>query len=112
MYPKFLNFPFWSDLSKWWKNFKNKWHVKTPRQKWFVVYEIGVKLSKLIGITVYENVQLRWYSYFPGVIGLIYFSTVFYTLWYYSMKGEFSRGLQCTSSFGIVISVSCVSLRL
>lgn len=79
--------------------------MKTPKQKWIVMYSIGAKFSDLIGVTVYGDMQNYWYSYFPGIMGLIYFLTVFYTLWNYFLKGEFSKGMQSTCSIGIVCSV-------
>lgn len=80
--------------------------MKTPKQKWLVIYWIGAKFSELIGVTVYGDMQNYWYSYFPGIMGLIYFLTVFHTTWRYFLKGEFSKGMQSTCPLGIVCSVS------
>lgn len=85
---------------------KYKWHKTAPKQKWLVIYGIGAKCSDLIGVSVYGDMQNYWYSYFPGVMGSIYFLTVFYTLWYYFVRGEFARGMQSTCPLGMVCSVS------
>lgn len=90
---------------EWWKKYKKEWQLKTPKQKWLLIYSIGAKMSDLIGVTTFGDVRNYWYSYFPGFVGLIYFSTVIYTLGFYFTKGEFARGMQCTCTIGVVFSV-------
>lgn len=95
-------------FNKRWMRFKEKWQMKTPKQKWLFIYAFGARASDLIGITVYGNMQNYWFSYFPGLMGIFYFSTVFYTLWYYITIGEIARGMQSTSMVGIVVTVSWI----
>lgn len=90
---------------KSWRKFHEDWRMKTPKQKWFFIYGIGAKICDSMGVRVYSDMKNYWYSYFNGFIGIIYLGTLLYTLWFYFVKGEFARGLQCTCTIGIVFSV-------
>lgn len=106
MQPESTKTSIWRDTSRRWRALKNDWRMKTPKQKWLLVYNVGAKMSDLIGVTVYGDMKNYWYSYVPGIMGIIYFLTVFYTSWIYYVKGEIFKGMQPTCYFGIVISVS------
>lgn len=88
------------------RRFKREYQLKSPKQKWLVIYSIGAKMSEMIGVTCYGDVKNYWYSYFPGLVGLTYFFTVIYTLWFYFARGDIARGLQCTCTIGIVFTVN------
>lgn len=95
-----------SSLRRQWKMLIEKWRTGSPEQKWKIVYLVGAKASEVIGVTVYGDLVIHWYSYMPGLFGFIHLTSIFYTLLHYSLEGNYSRGLECTCSIGIVISVS------
>lgn len=86
--------------------------MKTPKQKWLIVYNAAKIPSEMIGIRVFGDAKVNWYSCMPGVLGLIYFYTVFYALWFYYQRNEVLRGLQATCTFGMVTSVSIQSILI
>lgn len=88
------------------RRFRKEWLIKTPQQKWLLIYDAAAMMSKLIGITVYGDMKIYWYSFFLGFVGAIHYSTVFYTRTNYFVKGEYAKSMQCTWTIGIVVSVS------
>lgn len=79
------------------RNIYTEWSSKTPLRKWCYLYGIGKISTKMIGITVFEDDQtLSWYSY----MGYIYYGfctmLAIYTIVYYSLQGESSKGFSCT----------------
>lgn len=92
-------------LFKLMKSIKREWYLRTPRQKWMLIYWIGAKASESIGVTVYGDMNNHWYSYFPGFVGFLYQSMVLYTLVHNFVEGDYAKGLQCTCWLGVTISV-------
>lgn len=86
-----------------------EWRTKTPKQKWQTIYDIGAILSESIGVTIYTTMENYWYSYVSEVLVYVFFLTASYTIWYYFGQGEYFRGLQATSAFGIIFSVKYLS---
>lgn len=80
--------------------------MKTPKQKWQIVYNIGGYLSESVGCTVYTTMKNYWYTYIAEVLVFTYFVLTLYTMWYYSREEEYFRGLQGTCSIGIVFVVN------
>lgn len=87
------------------KNFKEEWRMKTPKQKWQFVYNLAAKSGELIGIRVYTDLKVNWFSYFGLLLGVIHIPAVTYTLWISHQKGELLKGMQCLCTLGIMISV-------
>lgn len=87
-------------------NFKEEWHLKTPKQKWLFIYYIPAKMCEVLGIRVFTDSKINWFSYFPLVVAMIHFPSVLYTLWIYHKRGEILIGMQCLCTTGIMISVS------
>lgn len=92
--------------------FKGEWRKKTPKQKWLFIYNIAAKSSEAIGIRVYTDLKITWFSYFGAAMGLVHFPCVFHTLWISYKKGELLKGMQCTCTCAIMISVRYNSVTL
>lgn len=92
-------------LFKRWRRITREWYLRTPRQKWMLIYGIGAKASEAIGVTVYGDMNNYWYSYFPGLVGMVYSSMLLYTVVHNFAKGDYTKGLQCTCWIGVLISV-------
>lgn len=88
------------------KRFTESWRVKTPKQKWEIVYYIGGILCETIGVTVFTTLKNDWYAYLSELNSSLYLSTSLYTLWYYCEKREYFRGIQGLCSAGIVFAVN------
>lgn len=97
-------------LRELWVRIKHEWNIRSPGQRWRIVYLIGKASSDLIGVTVYGDMKNYWYSYFPGLMGFFHISMVFYTVWYYFSRGEYKRGMECTITSGFVITVLRIRL--
>lgn len=95
-----------SGLLKEFQRFFRGWHLRTPKQKWNIVYLVGAKTSEVIGVTVYGDMQIYWYTYMPALTVLMHLYLTFYTIWYYFKDGHYKRGMECTCSIGFAISVS------
>lgn len=87
-------------LSEWWK-------AKTSRQKWRSLYSIPETMMRLVGVRVFSDCQLNWYSHLGNVLVLYYTSMVLHTLYYYNKKDQFFFGTRCLCGTGILISVNC-----
>lgn len=88
---------------------RNKWHLRTPFQKWCYLYGIGRVCLIPVGFTLYkedQTIQLR--SMFLVVCLAAYLLLSVYTTLYYTIHGAFSRGLLCTCLLGVGLSV-CVN---
>lgn len=44
--------------------------MKSPKQKWLIVYNAAKIPSEMIGIRVFGDARVNWYSYMPGAMGL------------------------------------------
>lgn len=95
----------WCELS----TIYNEWHTFTPTRKWLMFHNLGRKFSKSIGVRVYADAKIKWYSYSMAVLVAVYFSLATYTFYYYAKDGQILEGLKCWSISGLYISV-CVSL--
>lgn len=92
-------------LLKEFQRFLREWHMRTPKQKWLIVYLVGAKTSEAIGITVYGDMQIYWYTYMPGLMGSMHIFLTIYTMWFNFKDGYYKKGMECTCSIGFAISV-------
>lgn len=88
------------------KDLTDKWHLRTPKQKWLLIYTVAAEASEIIGVTVYGDLKIHWYTYVPGLFCLLHLTMILTTLSKYSMEGNYARGLECTCSSGMMIAVS------
>lgn len=96
------------DLLKKFQINRKKWLSKTPKEKFNVLYEIGNKMCRLVGIRIFSDMKVYWYTASDGIMYAIYFLLVIYTIVYYTKIDEFLRGLQSTVVIGIVVTVSYI----
>lgn len=78
---------------------------KTPKEKWEIVFNVGSKMFRLLGIEVFLGIKNRWYSYIGAILIFDYIFLISYTLWYYFRKNEYLKGLECTYTAGTVALV-------
>lgn len=104
--------PFGSFQSRY-KDFKEKWHNKTPKEKWQSVYNFSKMTCEIIGIRVLSDIKNYWYTISCGLDGILYFVLVTYTVQYYFRRGEYIRSMECTCLIGIVVLVSfCINFEI
>lgn len=82
-----------------------KWRIKTPKQKWQFIYNIGDFMCDLVGIRVFKDLKNYWYTASCGLGASVYFITVTYTMIYYFKQNAFLRGVQCLCLFGHAVTV-------
>lgn len=92
-------------LVKQFRKFQYEWNLRSPKQKWQVVFNFGAKISEILGIRVYTDAKNDWYSYFGSVMAIAYAILVSYTIWFHSTRGDFLKGIECTYTAGIVTTV-------
>lgn len=84
---------------------KERWQFKSPPQIWDFIIEIGRITSNLMGVHVFDHMKNNWFSATGGVLLIVYFILDIYTFQYYSLRGEFARGLECLHVVGVVMGV-------
>lgn len=87
-------------IRDWWKN-------KTPAEKWDSIMQIGIVPGHLIGVHLFCDLIINWYSASCGVMIAMFFTLNFYTIQYYLRQGAFVRGMECTYLLGVVVGVRC-----
>lgn len=85
---------------------RQKWQLKTPKQKFAAIFDTGRMASEALGIRVYSDMKTYWYTPFAGVVILTCFALIFYTIPFYCLRNEFIRSIECTCPLGIIIPVS------
>lgn len=105
--PKLLN------PKKVFNEFEEEWRKKTPGQKWQTLYSFCDKVAKnIVGIRVFSDMKVNWFSYSGGACSFLYFIFVFYTLWKSHDRGDLLIGMQCTCTTGMLIVVGPKSILL
>lgn len=81
------------------------WQVKSPAEKWDLIYNIGKVAGDLIGVHLFRDVRIFWYSGSCALMIATFFILVLYTVQYYLLRGDYIRGMECTYLTGVVIGV-------
>lgn len=85
---------------------RKHWSSLTPFRKWCYFYGIGKACLKPHGYSVYNNNLNNRIRAYPLTFWIsVYFALVFYTVFYYTKNGEFSKCLPCTCLFCLGVSV-------
>lgn len=63
-------------------------------------------MFEMVGVRVYGDCNLNWYSHLGNFMIAYYISMVTHTIYYWGMKGQFFFGLRCLCGMGIMISVN------
>lgn len=110
---KMINMKVWTDSGSGCFNLRakirtisEKWHLKTSKEKFLMLYGIPKWMFEVVGVRVYGDCHLNLYSQFGNVLVVYYLSMVSYTIYYWTCKGQFVYGLRCLCGMGIMISVS------
>lgn len=89
----------------WLKIFKHNWHIKTPKRKWKFIYNGADMLCELIGVRVYSDMENYWFTYSAGAVFIFHSMLMAYTIQYYAKQSQILKGMECTCSIGIAITV-------
>lgn len=82
----------------WWQN-------KNPEQKWDFIIEIGNVPGELIGVRVFSDMKLCWYTGVTAAMIATYFLLNIYTIQYYVRRGEIVRSVEGLCVVGVVVGV-------
>lgn len=82
-----------------------KWDSSTSKDKFLFLYNIPKNMFEMVGVRVYGDCELNWYSHLGNFMIAYYLSMTSYTLYYWSEKGQFLHGTRCLCGMGIMISV-------
>lgn len=88
------------------RTISEQWRMKTPKEKFLMLYGIPRKMFEIVGVRVYGDCQLNLFSHFGNLLVVYYLSMVSYTIYYWTCKGQFVYGLRCLCGMGIMISVN------
>lgn len=84
---------------------KYTWSRRTPKQKWNAIYNFTKFLANLIQIGILDDRENGPLMYAPLISGVAYYTSAIYTIYYYSMNGQFYESLSCFCMFGVLTSV-------
>lgn len=85
---------------------KSDWALKTPKQKWDLLYNVGKFPSKIMGLRTYIGLDVNWHSSLCGVVILTCNFLVFYTIVDNFRQNEYIKIVENCGSLGILASVS------
>lgn len=92
------------------QNVRNQLFAETPKQKFKLIYFIGNMISKSVGVHVYSDLKVNWYTGICGFLGFIYLLLCIYTFQNYFHQNNLVRAFQCTCLTGITIIVRVLLL--
>lgn len=88
----------------------NEWPTLTPKRKLLILFNLGKYSCLAVGVRLYLDAKIKWYSYFLVVVIGVYYSLAMYTMVYHAMDGHILEGLKCFSISGLYISVCCTCI--
>lgn len=89
-----------------------KWHAKTPKQKWHIIFNSGKVTCDFIGVRVYSDNRTVWNTGLGAIVISTCFLLIFYTIPFYCARNEYIRSIECSCPLGIVIPVSLNILKV
>lgn len=92
-------------ISEKYESMKQKWMKKTPLGKWLVLHGIGDFALRLLGIHVYTDNKVYFWTYSSGILSTIYLVLVTYTAAVYTVEDNFK---ECLKSFCISSAIVSV----
>lgn len=76
---------------------RHDWRFKSPYRKFCYFYGWGRMLGTYLQVPIFEDDQrLCWWSYFGYFYYLTHTLLATYTIYYYSMRSEYSKAFPCT----------------
>lgn len=93
------------DPIRYFGDFKQKFMLKTPREKWELVRDINASSLQFVGCEMMlKDYKLSWRSVIPGYLGLNYVISMLYALYYY--RSNPLKAMQSTPLLAIIVPVS------
>lgn len=81
------------------------WRLKPSKEKFQMLYNVPKTMFEWVGVRVFSDMHLNWYSNLGNVMVFYYVSMVTHTLYYWGKKNQFVFGTRCLCGMGIMISV-------
>lgn len=82
-----------------------RWDSLPSRKKFLTLYNIPKTMFEMVGVRVYGDCNLNWYSNLGNFMIVYYVSMVAHTIYYFGRKGQLLFGTRCLCGMGIMISV-------
>lgn len=98
-------------LQSKYRNIRKKWQEKTPKRKWDFIFNIGRVMSELIGLRIFSDMKIYWYTASSAVLLTLNYFVTAYTIQYYFRRSEFVRGIECTCFVGITTLVGSLLIN-
>lgn len=94
------------------KSAEDEYLIRSPKEKWLFVRNIGIFIFALAGVPVFDpKFKIYFYSYSAGIVIVDVIISFFYTLWYYLNTPTPINGLLVLPIFSIVIPVKKKTLK-
>lgn len=87
---------------------RERWELKTPKQKWESLFNTGRKAAELAGSRVYSDNKHVWYTPAGAIVISTCIAMILYTIPFYCLRNEFVRSIECSCPLGIIIPVSLI----
>lgn len=94
------------------RNFLENWQQKPSKEKFQILYNIPKTMFELVGVRVFSDLKLNYYSHLGNVMIFYYVSMVTHTIYYWSKRDKFIFGTRCLCGMGIMISVKSIVSNL
>lgn len=85
---------------------RKTWQLKTPHQKWQTIFNTGRVACDAVGVRMYSDNKIVWYTSFGAIIISTCVALILYTIPFYCLRNEFIRSIECSCPLGIIIPVS------
>lgn len=87
------------------KSIKKKWLNKTPKEKWSFCHKIGDFSLRVVGVHVFSDNKIYFWSYSSTVIVITYVILSTYTIIVSYMENDFKECFKCLCVSGVMASV-------
>lgn len=87
------------------KSLKRRWFSKTPKEKYFFCHKIGDFTLRLVGINLFGNNEIYFWTYSSGVLLAIYTVLAVYTIVISNIESHFKECLECLCISGVMVAV-------
>lgn len=87
------------------KSFKERWLSKTPKEKWSFCHKIGDFALRLIGVRVFSDNKIYFWSYSNLILLASYVSLAMYSIFICIMEDKFEECFKCLCISGQMSSV-------
>lgn len=87
------------------QSIKQKWTKKTPKEKWQFFYNIGDYFLHLIGVNLYNDNVVYWFSYLSYAVVVCYGMLAMYTVYFCINENNPMECIKCFCVGALMLSV-------